>query len=356
MSEQEPSESKSSGRRWKRLITTGSWANLCLAIAMIILIFGVSERWWLGAAATYAPRGLALLPSVFLVPLSIIVSRWMLGVNLLAVILIAFFAMEFNIPIGGAAGEAAANATPLRIASLNVQRFKPDFDAALAEIGASERDLIVLQESELDKPASLAAHFSDGWHIASRAEYWVASRYPVRYLEEHRSTVFKRRSAAAFEVDHPDGAFRLICVHTSTARHGLMHLDPRKLNIAELNDRQARRATELDAIREFAERIGGERPLILAGDFNLPASSNLWKKFATGFTDAFAARGLGYGYTAPCDGPGPMPSNFPWSRVDHILVNDAWLITAVGVGTGSGSDHRLLSAKLIRRSEPTHRD
>lgn len=346
-------------RRGRRAIRALTALNLLLTGCLLILLFIVSERWWPGVIATYAPRFPALVLSLLLLPFSWFVDRISAGVNALVLALAAIVIMEFNIPKG--ADDQPGRATPIRVASYNVRNFAPNAELQFKEIFASGADVVVLQEA-WEKPGTLATAFS-GWNSASATELWVSSRFPVRLIDRYRPVEGGRDVAAAFEIDHPDGAFIVVNVHPATAQFGIRQLDPRNRGkqikgptgmvaadgLDGLRRSQAYREAELEMIRQLIERVGNDRPTIVAGDFNAPASSHLFQGIKGGFRDVFEQTCWGYGYTAPLDGPGLAALGIPWIRVDHILVDDRWAALGCSPGTGGGSDHRLLSAELCLR-------
>ena len=339
--------------RVARVLRALSAANLALVIAFLIVLFVVSERWWLGTVATYSPRALVMIPSLLLILPSVFVDRWAALLNTVAALLVAIVAMEFNLPVGGKQ-TAGAGTQPYRVISSNIQRFEPGFEITLDEILSTERDLVVVQEALGPGTAKLTAAFP-GWYIVSESEYWVASRYPAKLVGTCRNKDVERLSAVAVEIDHPDGPLVLINVHPRTARFGMRRLFPdNKLPedwsaaIADFDAYQALRDAEYAGLQKFVDGFGPRVPLLIAGDFNAPVSSAFFKKFWSAYTDAFAATGWGYGYTAPCDGPGGLPEGMPWVRIDHLLVNDSWAVARTDIGKVNGCDHRTLSATIHR--------
>ena len=73
----------------------------------------------------------------------------------------------------------------------------------------------------------------------------------------------------------------------------------------------------------------GNLPLVLAGDFNLPADDSTMVALRDHFRFAYAEAGWEYGYT--------KPSNLPWVRIDHILMGPEWS-AAPWAGWGRISD------------------
>lgn len=353
-------QNASEPRRKLRVIRLLSWAALGWVTAFLLLLFGVSERWWLGAVATYSPRIAVLAPSLVLLPIALFLDRRSAYLNGVAIFMVAVFAMEFHLPkpFRSSAEGSKVGGFSLRIVSGNVDSFGPDFETFLNEIKGTEPDLIALQEAPAGRaPLALKDAYSD-WQIVTSTEFWVASRFPAQILDRCHTTDFNRDAAVAVEIDTPAGTMVLVDVHTRTARFGIYELQPAKVfsregskAIAKMEDIQARRHSELAAVREFVDRISRERATIVAGDFNTPESSSAFPEFSGGFTNAFTASGWGYGHTAPCDRTGPLPAGHPWIRVDHILVNRSWDIVSCRTGTGNGSDHRLVMAE-VRLKEP----
>ena len=87
-----------------------------------------------------------------------------------------------------------------------------------------------------------------------------------------------------------------------------------------------------------------DRPLIVAGDFNLTGDSLLHAALLkTGLRDAHESAGRGRGSTWPMLGP---LSFVPGVRIDHVYVGNG--VTALQCTTlpANGSDHRPVLAHL----------
>ena len=83
----------------------------------------------------------------------------------------------------------------------------------------------------------------------------------------------------------------------------------------------------------------GGTPAIVAGDFNTPAESAIFRQYWSDLDDAFAEAGLGYGGTRV----------LRWFRVriDHVLTTGALRAVRAEVGADLGSDHLPLIADFI---------
>jgi endonuclease/exonuclease/phosphatase (EEP) superfamily protein YafD len=78
--------------------------------------------------------------------------------------------------------------------------------------------------------------------------------------------------------------------------------------------------------------------LLIAGDFNLPPESAIFRASWGGYTDAFPAAGCGYGYT--------KFTRWWGARIDHVLAGAGWQVRDCTVGPDVGSDHRPVLATL----------
>ena len=92
-------------------------------------------------------------------------------------------------------------------------------------------------------------------------------------------------------------------------------------------------------ISDFARRCRG--PVLLAGDFNTPGESGIYREYWDDFCNAFSASGWGFGYSyyygLRCQ-----------VRVDHILGGSGWQSRRCWIGPDVGSPHRLVLADLQR--------
>ena len=82
---------------------------------------------------------------------------------------------------------------------------------------------------------------------------------------------------------------------------------------------------------------------ILAGDFNMPTDSSIYRRDWAKYRNAFSDAGLGCGYTE-----WPRIRGFSWGvRIDHILTAGSWRPRRCWVGPDIGSDHLPLVADLV---------
>ncbi len=329
-----------------------SLLNLALLCVVSYLLYAVSETWWVGTVLTYAPRMPYLLPTIVLLVASLIWHRESLGINLVSLLIVLVPVMGLSLPLelwlnGSAKTEGEVS---LKIVSCNVQAFQPHFEKILDEIAAISPDIVALQEAAGGDPR-LDEYFRD-WHTLRHGHYWVGSRYPLSFLADCEVTQFGGRLAGMIvEIETPGGPIVLGDIHQMTARFGLKELNRNTLingdGARELEAYEGERYFESIDLRAAIEAARGDRPLLVCGDFNTPASSSLFQKHWGDLQSSFDVAGFGYGYTSPCKGNRVWPDNYPWARIDHILGSNEWTIRQCQIGTSDGSDHRLISATVV---------
>jgi endonuclease/exonuclease/phosphatase (EEP) superfamily protein YafD len=101
------------------------------------------------------------------------------------------------------------------------------------------------------------------------------------------------------------------------------------------------RRSELETVREMVGLQVDGSPLLMTGDFNVPSNYPDLSIATAGMKDAFAAKGFGWGKTAP--------SNFRVVRPDMIFVPlDTTVFDAFAAPTGN-SDHCPVVAEISIR-------
>ncbi|MFG0331786.1 MAG: endonuclease/exonuclease/phosphatase family protein, partial [Maioricimonas sp. JB049] len=287
---------------FSRIVTAFTVLNAVGVAALLMLISAVSEEWWLTAVLTYLPRIPWALPSLLLLVVSLFANRTMAWVNGVAAVLVLGPVMGLSAPVG-TVPSPADGAYVLRVATCNVQGGVGHLAKVLHELDLLDVDLVVAQEAVRDIGA-LESHYAD-WHRVHVGEFWFASRYPIRHLQTFRSEGFNRDTAAVVEVEGPDGPFRVVNVHQSTARHGLMNLNWHSPftdeGVKDFEWYQWQREVEALDTSGFARDQALLAPTLVMGDFNMPTTSSMFVKFWNRFDSAFEAAGFGYGYTSPCN-------------------------------------------------------
>ena len=352
---QQPAAPKKSMRKEAKVVLGLSLVNFLALCVISYLLYGVSERWWVGTVLTYAPRSPFVAPAMALIVASIFWHRESIVINLVSLVVAIVPIMGLCVPLAawGKSAPAASHQKPLKIISCNVQEFRPDFAAVLEEISVLNPDVIALQEALMRHPL-LDRHFPD-WHFVREGNFCVASRFPVRLKTTCEVTQFEGRMAGAVvQIETPDGRINLANVHQMTARRGLTELSRRTLvdgdGTRELETFESERYLEAIELRAAIDRVVTGETLVVCGDFNTPVSSSLFQRHWGDLQSSFDVAGFGFGYTSPCKGNRFWPNNLPWARIDHILCSSDWTVQRCQIGRTDGSDHRLIFAALSKSS------
>lgn len=329
-----------------RWVTWLSWANLVLMCGVFLLLQMVSEGWWLTTVLVYLPRSPWLLTSIILWPVSLYWNWRASFANLAALLLTLGPIMNFQ--CGGLfRPEIDKSAYRLTVVSCNVQSFRPDFRKVVNELHRIDPDVILFQEAFEDHP--LVATYFEGWNVHRVDEYLVASKLPLKFIDTCFVPGFERVTVAQYEVETPQGPIAVFNVHQTSPRRSLTNVRPWSVltgsGVESVEQEMTLRDVEAMKTRVFTQ-LKDKQPRIIAGDFNMPNDSSLFRSHWGDLTDAYATTAVGYGYTSPCQTKNVWPNNTPWAQVDHILSSHEWQVERCWIGKSGGSDHRLIAAQL----------
>ncbi|MDP1795929.1 MAG: endonuclease/exonuclease/phosphatase family protein [Planctomycetaceae bacterium] len=338
--------------RIPRLVWALSGINLAVVIGTLLLVFVVSEHWWVSTAITYLPRSPWAIPSLVLAVAGLIWHRPSLWINLIAFLMVLGPLMEFRAPgfTGSFVTTTPTQTAALRIVSCNVQGYKPNFADVLREVHQFQPDVVALQEARGNHPL-LKESFPD-WHTLHYDYFFVASKFPLREISHIDTEAFDRPTGLLIEITTPDGPIVLADIHQMTARRGLQSIHKGSLLSGEaggdVESFQILRAAECAELRQAIDSQVEGRPLIVCGDFNTPTSSTLFQEYWGDLRSSFDIAGIGFGYTSPVKVHSNWPAYMPWARIDHILCSPEWSIRQCTIGRSIGSDHHLIAAELAR--------
>ena len=157
-----------------------------------------------------------------------------------------------------------------------------------------------------------------GWRFYYGGDLCLVSRYPFDVLDVRDPDNAWRSSGREpfrFEIETPMGRFQLLNVHLQTIRSGLDALRAGSWQaLPQLAGNREESAFESRAARERTR--GGTEPIVVAGDFNLPVESAIYRAHWGDLRNAFSSCGRGFGHTK-------FTSLFG-VRIDHVLTSDEW--------------------------------
>jgi endonuclease/exonuclease/phosphatase family metal-dependent hydrolase len=320
-------------RRWAGRATV---VYLVAVAAAAVLFRATADDAWPATVLLFGPRWVLAVPLVALVPLAAAARSWRAGVAAaVAAAVVAGPLLGGTVSPAGLVGPPV-DAARLRVVTWNAAGTPPDRPAVREFLAAVRPDVVVVQES----PAG-GDGWPAGWHaVAGPAGVRVASVYPLR--ETGRLTDATLGAAGGglrVEVETPAGPLAVVGIHLPTVRPGLeAALATRFRDVNELRAVIRVRDRASAVAREWAADAA-----VVAGDFNMPDESVVFRRDWGGFADAFAAAGTGFGWT--------KRTRWFGVRIDHVLAARPGPPAAAWVGPDLGSDHRPLVADLVLEAD-----
>lgn len=228
----------------------------------------------------------------------------------------------------------AAAPPSLQVLSANLLMINKKTEGIVAEVQASGADLILFQE------------YTDHWHAAlhpvlkethPHAE-WVTrdDSFGIAMYSKHPFVEPARSDHALGGGGVPQQRAVIEVGGRRVAVYNIHLLPPRTWQYTVEFRRQ---------FRDLLASIGKEKdPVLLSGDFNFTeATLQAQALGALGLRDAWDVAGSGYGATWPVVS---ALRYLPGIRLDHVYAGPGLGVLECRTGTGAGSDHRPLSARL----------
>lgn len=359
-------------RRWS---TRAVWGWTVLVVLAWLLLVTTSEKFLPATLLAYGPRFLMLLPFLVLGPLAAFAARRALVPLALALLVVIGPIMGGRLSLRSAFTGAATSPPPaaMRVISYNAgggATVSRNLRSALDDL---RPDVAMLQECGSALWDSVQAMAS--WYSARASGTCTLSRWKITSVDTMPRGDFAAISALGYGgagnavrhlIDTPYGPMVVVNVHLETARKGLyafLGQNPALLKVLGIKPMRSRRVLNAKGTaddravinaeirdRESARAAGwalqGNRPIpvIVAGDFNLPVESTIFRRHWGTFTDAFEASGTGFGWTK-------REGDLLRIRIDHVLGN-AYAPKPIGtwLGPDLGSDHRPVIADMAWRS------
>ena len=312
-----------------------AWGYASLVVLSAILLWSTGDRWWFGTMLCFGPRWVLVIPLPFL---ALFARRnWRTqGPPLLLAALVLPFWMGVSFRLGTFSPNDGS--MPFRIVTFNTQGDKQQDLAAFSNwVLPRKPDVMIFQECDEDH---IAEAFDKHWHWA-RADHdlVLASRHRiVSAIPIDHSGRPERYRCMCVELEVEGRVVRIGCVHLPTPREGLQRLVQGDLHFVGAMAVERRGRAE---ISQLASRflMAECRADVLAGDFNLPVESGIFRDHWGEATDAFSAAGFGLGNT--------KFTRWHGVRIDHVLVANPNIKTmSAVVGPDVGSDHRPLLVEL----------
>jgi endonuclease/exonuclease/phosphatase (EEP) superfamily protein YafD len=302
-----------------------------------------ADLWWPASVFLFAPRWLCMLPLLVLLPAAWLLRRKGLLVPLgLAAAVIAG-------PVTGLCFPWRALLSPappgphLRVLTCNLHGSSAVDPQALEDfVLASSADVVALQEW----PEAAASSLGDwpGWHRHVTRRLFLASQFPIRRVTDLGLDSYgPDGSVTRYDLETPAGVVHFFSLHLASPREGIYEtIHECRKGPAEVRANSARRWQQSEYVARHTAGLDG--PVLLAGDFNTPPESAIFRRVWGDFSDAFGAAGWGWGYT--------FAGAHTRVRIDHVLAGQGWHCDRCRVGPHVGSPHRPVLADLIWPGAP----
>jgi endonuclease/exonuclease/phosphatase (EEP) superfamily protein YafD len=322
------------------VVTWGAWLSLAVVLGLWALLWASADRWWLGTLAMYGPRWMLLPLFAPLAPAAWWLRRRALPVVLVSLVIVVFPVMRFKVPLFVPATTGEVEVQRIRVLTCNRNVGGVDTQELADLVRQTRPDVLAFQE--WTSKDSAEEWQRDGWHVQVDGELCLASRYAIRRGESLGWDVLRGKGRAQrYELETPTGIVAFFNVHLASPRPGLEAVLAHRWRdipgTVGANTELRKRESEIVSLR--AADTG--EPLIVAGDFNLPEDSAIYRRYWSQFADSHDSAGWGFGTTW-------HTRRFGALRIDHILTNDAWRCRKSEVGPDVGSDHRPVIAELER--------
>lgn len=326
---------------WFRLsIRLCSWTFL-VGLGLLMLGFHlVGQSNLTTAALMYLPPWLWILPSLLLLPATLLFDWKSFIAVLLAILFYGMFHMGYQPTVFSNASIVARMPNSIRVLSWNrgqsrgvsLQPLKSELMPHFILLQDAGRRF----ESYRNNPEY--AEFRD---VVSSSEFTLLSRWPVLASESlafsaPAASGISHPAAARFEVAAESGPIVIYSVHLHTPRgalesykhgsfiYGVVGLpgtpwgEKRKIY-------QSFWDLQMTVAKEIADRIKKENaPVIVAGDFNTPAFGPLYGRFSEFLMDVHQEAGKGFGFSFPGNSKSVFTLRRPWLRLDQIFVSSQW--------------------------------
>ena len=354
-----------SATRW---VSRAQLGYLVLLALSAFALHTLSERFLPATMLAYGPRLVVLLPAVLLLPAGLLFASGAIVFTVMGALIGLFPVMGYR--LGGSDGPLPYRIPgevqlSLRVVTLNAMGGVRLLQPLPPLLDRWEPDIVLLQECVGDFARSL--RLLEKWHVGFHQGLCTLSRWPLGEADSMPRQDLKELArqgyggtgvAVRYAVSHPTVPFHVVNLHLETARRGLVSmlgsdgLLPDSLRIptrlpftgnseratvnAIIRERESRRAAQW-----ATSTLPSPARVVVAGDFNLPVESTIYRDYWSGYTNAFDEAGRGVGHTK-------IEGSLLRIRIDHVLVSPgSATVQGAWVDSDVGSDHRPVVADLL---------
>ncbi|MES2124551.1 MAG: endonuclease/exonuclease/phosphatase family protein [Gemmatimonadota bacterium] len=327
---------------WSRRL---AWLALGTLAALYLITCQLGDRIWWALPFLYGPRWFLSLPLLGMVPWLVVAPRRALLPSVAGACIVVFGLLDFH---SGIRRLAAGSGVPFRVLELNVGAGSggaTPAEAVVAELGRWDPDVVVVAEcgnGSIRKALSTLPHYQ--FRVSETSLCLLSRNEILEWSERDPMDIWKEGGAGAIVravVTTPAGPLRIGLVHLETPRDALDNFPdlssiPSLGNTTRANTRQ-RDEESRDARAWILD--GPSMPTVVAGDFNLPVESAIFRRYWGELRDAWNWGGIGTGHT--------KSTRWWGARIDHVLTTPDIRPRRASIGRDVGSDHLPLIADLL---------
>jgi vancomycin resistance protein VanJ len=305
------------------------WGAVILTLTLVL--HSVADRWWPATVLLFLGRWPWLLPAAPLLLFALLLKRRTTFLAAAVVTAVGLFGI-MQLSIG--TGRLRAPTYPesrVRIISYNIDGDAPA-PLQLAELVTEwEPDVLAVQEcGETSRVmlASLPGYKSD---IGVTC---LLTKFDITSVDSMRRDAFRDAGGAAwvkrYRLKGRVGEFDFTNLHLDIPRKAFDVLIAGDTNATTaIGDKTAVREVESRLARRWADL--GKGPSLVAGDFNMPVESAIFREHWSSMQDGWEKAGVGFGYT--------RLAGWIKLRIDHILADEHWSVQSARLLPDYGSDH-----------------
>ena len=294
------------------------WSTFWALVEMPLLF---APRWWIT---------LLLLPIVIINP-SMLRKQWK-GL-LIAMVVITFFYLNFQLPLSNYAVKTAGQRLPLMSVNLGGGIVKTDI--IKEQIVNEQLVLIAFQETPTHRLKEIVPQ---GWDLHCIGQMCLASAYKLKFLNSQSRKILGGfgHLGLLYEIQINQRKIYVMNLHLETPRKGFEDFQLSKLNFEAIFKNTEKRYIESSIISSWVEN---KLPIIILGDFNMPVESSIYRENFGHYQNTFNEAGFGFGFT--------KHTRMLGVRIDHILTDDNFNVIHAKTGRDVGSDHRPMLATVV---------
>lgn len=317
------------------------------ALLMHVLIFCCyARRWDKAAALTVFPFWAWALLGMGMAGFAWLFTRRRLamGIAVLWLVTMVVYSDETvpllrsasTMPQPGRAAPAPDGKPVLRIATLNCKagHFNP---RSPFDVIPWDPDIVLLQESSSSQVlreiaqqlygGDPAGHFAGGFECGLITRGRILKMVSGNFAHSLLATIQLGKDSAGQDI-----VVEVACVHLQGAE---TDIKPTRETLSKHALNRLKRRAELQEVLTIQTLISGQRPSVIAGDFNAPQGDAIFRLLSSaGFTDAFAAAGAGW--------PDTFPNSAPMLRIDQQWSNRRLKPLRGRTVRSTHSDHRMV--------------